>query len=372
MHCYLFDVRGDLLLDFPRTLSAIDEPLPTDFGSTYHLHKQEKDFYSCLDTDALRFRDFCHSPKDIPTSELTSDAVPTLLLFPKRKYAALIASRYVSQVLKGTEPLRGEVAYALGQETMHRLRERFANHHLIPTLAFSAMEELYHAASPLLALVPMTVQDMLAVLVENREPTSHPSLQAYYWEMMITDIPPMLDLFPLLTKLQGCLQDSLLFTGLKTVLTLPDCSPDIAWVRCPMSAFLYIYLLLNHTLASLSAADTVNLTLLPWENGIRLRFHAASLRLPGFAAAKHFTAENELYTLQQLCPSYAGILTLVQYFLHKHAIPFSCTWADGTLSVTLTMKTARQDTLEFHSGDLAAHLQTALPAAFALLASLLA
>ncbi len=265
----------------------------------------------------------------------------------------------------------GEVAYALGQETMRQFRDRFVNHHLIPTLAFSSMEELYDASSPLLALVPIAVRDMLAALEGNQEPPDAPPLAAYIHEACTTDLPPILDLFPLLTKLRDGLHDTLLFAGLESTLTLPDCPPETAWVRCPLRAFLYIHLLLSHTLASLAADNTVHLTLEPWENGVRLWLHAASPRLPGAPPEKSFTVENELYTLQHLCPSYVGILTLAQYFLHKQGIPFQCTWTAERLSVALTMETATQDTIEFHSGDLTAHLQAALPDAVALLASLL-
>ncbi len=321
MHCYLFDIHGDLLLDFARKLTATDEPLPPSESNTYLHRKRQQGFYDCLDTETPRFLKFCHSAKNLPTKELSYGIVPTLLLFPKVKYCALFANRYASQLLKSAEPLPGEVAYALGQNTMCLFRKRYVNHHLIPTLAFTSMEELYAAASPLLTLVPITVRDMLEALEGKQEPQNHPSLAAYYREAYTTDLPPILDLFPLLTKLRDSLPDTLLFTGLKNTLTLPDCPPETAWVRCPIRAFLYIHLLLSHALASLSRKDTVHLTLESWEKGVRLQFHAPAPRLSLSPGGKTVSVENELYTLQHLCPSYAGILTLVQYLLTSRPFP---------------------------------------------------
>ncbi len=373
MHCYLFDVRGDLLLDFPRTLTAPEEPLPEESVAAYQRQKQQREFYACLgDSRAKQFRQLCRSPKETTVSDLVSDAVPSLLFLPAGEYEGIFASRYASQLLKTDDPLPGEVAYTLGQEILRQLRDRFPNHHLIPALAFHTTAELYHATSPLLTLVPQTVRDMLAVLEENAEPLCYPALQTYYREIYVTDVPPMLDLFPLLTQLQNNIQASPLFAGLTTTLALPDSAPEIAWVRCPMSAFLYIYLLLSHTAAALSKDRTARLSLAPWEKGVLLTFRAASPWLPGCKNPAAFAVENELYSLLRQCPSYAGILTLAQYFLHKHGIPFTCALTKDELVITLTMKTAAQDTIEFHSGDLAAQLEQALPAAFGLLSSLLA
>ncbi len=373
MYCYLFDIQGSLLHGFPRELTTPDGCVPALTDTAFQREKQRISFLDCLtDQDIDTFLTFCRSPKDVLTDTPVSTAVPSLLLFPKQRFYACFAGWYSSQTLTRTDPLPGEVAYTLGQQTMHILHNRFRNHHLVPTLAFHTRAELYHVTSPLLSMVSATVREMLAILEKDEIPSLYPCLQSHYREMYTTDIPPILDLPTLLPRFSDSTTTSPLFAGLDTVLHLPaTAAPETCWVRCPVSSFLHVYLLLTYAMATLSGDNCTHVTLLPQDDHVQLHFTAANPRTSLLTPGQDFAVENELYTLLCRCPAYAGILTLAQYFLHRQSIPFSCSVTNTQVSVTLTMKTAIQDTLEFHSGDLSSILCTALPDAYALLTQLL-
>ena len=346
--------------EFPLTLQ--DDP-----GACF---SRQMDFFGMLTPeDTRRFTDFCRSN---PRKNRTA-SVPGLLLFPHTAYASVFAERYTSQRLSGSSPLPGELAAMLGQTPLHMLRERFPRNHLILTRLFRALSELYSATSPILAHVPAAVRSLLAELEQTRNTLppicrTTPCLQAYYTEQQTTDAPTILDLYALLPGLLSSLSGNAMFSGLQLHFS-PECfpvSPEERQIRFPLSAFLYIFVLLSYLMAVLSDRESVS---------ISLHREAPYLCLTLFSETDHlpmlYHTSNELYSLTRHFPSCTGILTLLQYLLHRHYVSFICrsstcqNWPG--LEFTLYMDTRFREEIEFRHADVTARLEDTLPDALSLL-----
>ena len=330
---------------------------------------RQMDFYGMLtEEDSRRFTVFCRGK---PKGERVT-AIPSLLLFPHTAYASVFAERYTSQLLSAGDPIPGAIAASLGQAPMHMLRERFPTNHLILTQLFRTVSELYSATSPILAHVPRTVRSLLSELEQFRDPLSTavkttPCLLAYHTEQRATDVPTILDLYTLLDRLIPALSASTMFSGLQLDYTaaLPA-SPEEGQIRFPISAFLYIFVLLSYMMAVLSERESVTVDLHRETPYLCLTFFCETDRLPLL-----FSTRNELYSLTNLFPECTGILTLLQYLLHRHYIPFTCrsltrqNWPG--LECTLYMDIRFREEIEFRHADIDVRLADTLPDVLSLL-----
>ncbi len=362
MYCFLFNVQGELLHGFSRDMANPDGFVPEN-GLPPHLHRrQQRLFYEILTPrDRDRFQGFCRR-----THPVSAQTVPTLLLMPRDHYGALFAGRYTAQMLYHAEPIPGVTAFVLGQKTMCTLRDRYSHHHLIPTLTFASAAELYQSASPMIALLPVTVRNMLAVLTAEKELSVCPFFRSYLAEMAVTDEPSILDMAMLLPKITTCMIRSPLFSGLQIRLVL-SVARQKPYTRCVLSGFLYIYMLLGYAMAMLSGDKQVEVVLLPGEENMQMQFVA---EMSGRRKRMPFLVENELYTLACQYSSLAGFLTMAQYFLHRHHIAFTCAQTETRLTVSMEMSYAIQEELVFRVGDWDMQLRNTLPDVMAMLTTL--
>lgn len=368
MYYHIFRTDSSLICHFPAAVTPLilhDDPADC--------FRQQMAFYSLLsDTDANRFTCFCQSPSS-RAKNTGNTAVPSLLLMPKMDYTALFAERYTSQLLSRSDPIPGAIAGILGQPSLCTLKERFPRHHLILTLLFSTMADLYSAASPVLANVPPLVRSLveeLELLYDPSRPDTGtiPCLHAYRRERNSTDMPAFLDLYQILPRLHSFLSGTPLFSALQMDYSVSDAGlfPESVQVRCPVSAFLYIFVLLSYTIAILSDTETVSVSL--YRDGV---YACVTLFCETDRLALLSGTHSELRTLTDFLPEYTGPLTLLQYLLHRNRIPFACrnhtSRGESGLEFTLYLDTRFREEIEFRHADPDAQLAEALPDALALL-----
>ncbi len=362
---YVFRSGSDLIC-FIHT----EETPPTLQDNKNLCFSRQMDFYGMLtEEDTRRFTSFCRSkPKSAPSS-----VIPSLLLFPHTAYASVFAERYTSQLLAAGDPIPGAIAAALGQSPMHMLRKRFPSNHLILTRLFRTVSDLYSANSPILAFVPRTVRSLLSELEQTSSPhpvagQTTPCLLAYHTERHSTDAPTILDLYSLLSRLIPALTDSLMFSGLHLDYhpALSPVAPEESQIRFPISAFLYIFVLLSYMMAVLSDRESAAVELYREDPYLCLTLFCETDRIPLL-----YSTRCELHSLTCLFPEYTGILTLLQYLLHRHYIPFTCrsqTRRDWPgLEFTLYLDTRFREEIEFRHADMDARLADTLPDALSLL-----
>ncbi|MBR5445802.1 MAG: hypothetical protein IKV57_06755, partial [Clostridia bacterium] len=335
---------------------------------------RQQDFYTILsEEDADRFESFCRSrPKQPGTSARNTPEIPALLLFPGHRITAVYAERYTARLLSRDSYIPGMIANALGQTPLLRLRELLPNHHLILSLLFSSLEELYSTTSPLLAGLPALAADLVTEMEKCRDQslytTTLPFLCSYRRELQTTDIPVFLDLTKILPLLTGQLERTPSFDGLSLYITadLAMYPPEMFQVRFPVSVFTHVFVLLSYLTALFSDTGLSLFSL--YRDGIHacLTFKAECDLLPA-----GFSARNEFVSLINRFPRYRNILTAVQYLLHRHQIDFTVTAAGmgslPSLSITLYMDTRFREEIEFRSGDVDILLAENLPDSLALL-----
>ncbi|MBR4961086.1 MAG: hypothetical protein IKY52_09335 [Clostridia bacterium] len=347
--------------------------LPT-LPDRVHCFARQQDFYTILsEEDTWRFETFCRGrQKSAPAPSKNGSAVPGLLLFPSRQITAVYAERYTARMLTREDCYPGRIADALGQTPLHRLREQLPNHHLILSMLFSSLDELYSTTSPVLAGMPSLVTDLTAELENCRKPVLYtaplPFLRSYHRELQTTDTPVFLDLIKLLPHMTGYLEHTPHFDGLSLHITadMTLYPPEMFQVHFPISAFTHIFVLLSYYTATLSDSDITLFSL--YRDGVYacLTFQIGCDLLPA-----GFSARNEFLSLSGHFPQYRNLLTTAQYLLHRNHIDFTVSSAAmgslPSLSVTLYMDTRFREEIEFRSGDTDTLLAENLPDALALL-----
>jgi len=375
-YCYVFRSSGDLVQYFPCCMHTPNElPLLPDRASCF---VRQQDFYTVLSqTDAVTFEAFCRGkhgnsrPKRIGSERFPT--VPSLLLLPNKQFTAVFAERYTAQLLSHYDPVPGAVANAAGQPIIRRLQEQFSNHHLILTLLFSSLRELYCAASPLLASIPPLVQSLVTEMENLQDPVLYtdtlPFLKSYRRELRTADTPVFLDLARMLPRLAAWIQHTPQFDGLCLHLTTDKptaLTEEMYQVRFSVSVFTHVFVLLSYLITTLSDDSTGMLSLYRDGTCACLTFQAECTLLP-----VGFSCRNELYSLSAYLPHCRGLLTLVQYMLHRNHISFFCVAGSpdtpDSLEITLYMDTRFREEIEFRSGDVDALLSDNLPDALALL-----
>lgn len=370
-YCYVFRTTGDLIHFFPCTDPPIELPALPDRVQCF---ARQQDFYTILsEEDTGRFENFCRGKqKSAHVSPKKESAVPGLLLFPNRRITAVYAERYTARMLAREDCYPGRIADTLGQTPLHRLREQLPNHHLILSMLFSSLDELYSTTSPVLAGIPALAANLTAELENCRKPelytVSLPFLRSYHRELQTTDTPVFLDLVKNLPRMTGYLEHTHHFDGLSLYITadMTLYPPEMFQVHFSISAFTHIFVLLSYLTAVLSDSEFALFSL--YRDGVYacLTFQIECDLLPA-----GFSAGNELLSLSSHLPQYRNILTTVQYLLHRNHIDFTVsTAATGSLpslSITLYMDTRFREEIEFRSGDTDTLLAEILPDALALL-----
>ncbi|MBQ8402379.1 MAG: hypothetical protein IJX14_10685 [Clostridia bacterium] len=371
MQCYVFRTNSSLICHF----TAPGNPITLQ--DTACLSRQTE-FFNCLTAaDTERFACFCRSkPKHIlPPSSAAGDYVPSLLLFPQSGFASVFTERYTSQLLSRSDPAPGAIAKVLGQSPLQMLKERYPTNHLILSLLHRTLSDLYSTTSPILAHIPPLVRTLVSQLEQIHDPIpviseTLPCLRAYRTDLCTSDTPSFLDLTALLPRLTAWLPENPMFDGLQIQYIPQQDPPEGCQVRFSSCAFLYIFILLSYMMAVLSDDGAVSLDLHREDTYACVTLFGETDRLP-----LTYSARNELHSLSALLPRYAGLLTLLQYLLHRNRIPFSCRVCAPAdwygLECRLYLDTRYREEIEFHYADLDDQLAKALPDALSLLQLLL-
>lgn len=378
-YCYVFHTGGTLVHYFKAadTVSSVPEmPMLSDKANCF---ARQQAFYTALSPeDAASFEAFCRSGSGKGKSgSAKSASVPSLLLFsdtgaPAAEFTAVFSERYTSQLLTHKDPLPGAVANRLGQAPVQQLKTIFPNKHLILSLLFSCLSELYSTTSPILAEVPPLVQELVKELEAIQNPAAYtdtlPFLKSYQTELKAADTPVFLDLVQILPRLTAWLPGTPMFSGLQLQYLAGDSMPvpELYQVRFPVSAFTYIFVLLSYMFALLSDDGPAQLFLYRSGTDACLTFQAETDSVP-----PGFVCRSELQSLSRHLPGYKSLLIPAQYLLHRSAIPFTCQvnplngWP--VLELTLRMDTRFREEIEFRCGDMDDLLAENLPDALSLL-----
>lgn len=379
-NCYVFRISGDLIHYFPCTDRTPDLSIaiPTMLPVPAQCLSRQQDFYLTLsEEDAAAFTAFCRSRSARTTGKNAGIAsVPGLLLFPGRMFAAVYAERYTAQVLTRLDPLPGASAAYLGQPAVKQLKTLLPNRHLILSLLFPAISDLYSTTSPVYAMLPDTVQTLITELEKLQQPDAVftdtlPFLKSYQKELSVSDIPVFLDLSLTLSRLTAWLPDTPLFRDLSLTMDSVDITPGKFQVRTSLACFTYLFVLLSYVSALLDEDSITNISL--YRDGIDacLHFHAETNVLPA-----GFSCRNEFLSLFCHLPEYRSFLSLAQYLLHRSGIAFTCTAhaqdSRPSLDFTLRLDTRFREEIEFRVDDTQETLSSILPEALDLLSCLTA